>query len=313
MDYPGGRKQHHAPVPLAGAAPLAGAVGGILVLGGGLITPAVMTAVIGALALALMGIIDDRRPLPALGRLGGQIVAALPLALVLDSHVLALPWLGRLELGLMAPLVWMVWIVAIVNALNFLDGLDGLAVGVLAIVGVGLGVVALVDGRTTGAVMLLSVGGAALGFAAWNLPPARAFLGDGGIMGLGFLLAAGSLIGMTKGAASVSLALPVIALALPLADASSVIGHRLRARQAPWQGDRGHLHHRLLDRGWSARRILAALWGLTGLFVLEALILALAVTRPALIPVALGGAVIVVVCFLVLHRREKAPPRMGSF
>src|SRR5690606_28752664 len=108
-----------------------------------------------------------------------------------------------------------------------------------------------------------SICGACLGFLRYNLPPARIFLGDTGAMLLGFWLSVLAITAASKTVAATTMLLPVLVLGVPLADAVWAVMRRLRARQPIWRADRGHMHHRLLARGFSTQKVLFLLYGVS--------------------------------------------------
>jgi UDP-GlcNAc:undecaprenyl-phosphate/decaprenyl-phosphate GlcNAc-1-phosphate transferase len=158
------------------------------------------------------------------------------------------------------------WIVGTTNAINWIDGLDGLAASVCA---VACGVLFVVTGPVLGqwslAYLPLLLLAAILGFLPYNLHPARIFMGDSGAMFLGFTLAVLSVIGGAKVAAA------LLVLGIPILDAAYIIVYRLSRGRSPLSADRGHLHHRLFDIGFSQRQIvllyvvLAVAFGFIGL------------------------------------------------
>jgi UDP-GlcNAc:undecaprenyl-phosphate/decaprenyl-phosphate GlcNAc-1-phosphate transferase len=148
----------------------------------------------------------------------------------------------------------MLWIVAVMNMVNFLDGLDGLAAGVCGIAGVTFAVIALSLGKPTAAAFSAIVLGATLGFLRHNFFPARIFMGDSGAMLLGFSLAAISVEGLLKTAATVALFFPLLVLAVPILDTGFVVARRLKYRQPITAPDRAHLHHRFVNIGFSQPR-----------------------------------------------------------
>jgi UDP-GlcNAc:undecaprenyl-phosphate/decaprenyl-phosphate GlcNAc-1-phosphate transferase len=211
---------------------------------------------LGAAVATTVGAIDDFRGLAWWEKLGGQALAA---GITVGSGVwverFTFPVVGVHELPswLGMPASWL-WIVAIMNMVNFLDGLDGLAAGVCAISGATFTVLALDLGRAQPAILAAIVFGAAIGFLRHNFYPARIFMGDSGALLLGFTLAAVSIQGLLKTAATVTLALPLIALAIPILDTSFVVAKRLKYRQPIHRADRSHLHHRFVNIGYSQRR-----------------------------------------------------------
>ena len=164
------------------------------------------------------------------------------------------PFLGVLDIPawIGVPLS-MLFIVAVMNMVNFLDGLDGLAAGVCGIAGVTYAILALSLGKPDPAILSAIVAGACLGFLRHNFFPARIFMGDSGALCLGFILAAVSIQGLLKTASTVVLLLPLLVLAVPIIDTSFVVARRLKHNRPIYTADRGHLHHRFLNIGFSQR------------------------------------------------------------
>jgi UDP-GlcNAc:undecaprenyl-phosphate GlcNAc-1-phosphate transferase len=148
-----------------------------------------------------------------------------------------------------------IWIVGITNALNFIDGLDGLASGIGAISSITLSVVAIYKGDISLALLLLSLGGALIAFLIYNFHPARIFLGDSGAELLGFVLATISVIGAYKTATFLTMSIPILTLGIPITEVFISIVRRAREEVSPFHYDTGHIHYRLLKRGWSQRKI----------------------------------------------------------
>jgi UDP-GlcNAc:undecaprenyl-phosphate GlcNAc-1-phosphate transferase len=143
---------------------------------------------------------------------------------------------------------------------NFVDGMDGLAAGICGIAGGTFAVIALSLGKPEAAVLSAIVAGTCFGFLRHNFYPARIFMGDSGAMLLGFTLAAVSIQGLLKTAATVALFVPLLALAVPILDTSFVVAKRLKHGLPVWQADRSHLHHRFANIGFSQRRAVLYLW-----------------------------------------------------
>jgi UDP-GlcNAc:undecaprenyl-phosphate/decaprenyl-phosphate GlcNAc-1-phosphate transferase len=165
------------------------------------------------------------------------------------------------------------WIVLVINAMNWLDGLDGLAAGVGAIAATTLALLARAMGSGEVAIMGAALAGAALGFLRYNVKPARVFMGDAGAMFLGLALASMSITGTLKGPTLAAIAVPVLALGVPIYDAVSTIIRRIRERKPLHVADRRHLHHRLLERGWSEEKVVVVLWLTAAALSVGALIL----------------------------------------
>jgi UDP-GlcNAc:undecaprenyl-phosphate GlcNAc-1-phosphate transferase len=273
IDYPKERSLHTKPMPrLSGLAILVAveAAGWIWLPG----DDESRWILIGAVAIAAVGVLDDIYDLPALPKLLGQIGAALiPVIAGVRVENLTLPFLGGFELhGWGYPLT-VLGIVAVVNVINLLDGVDGLAAGVCVIAAVTLATIALSLERNSAGVLAALTAGAALGFLRHGFPPASSFMGDTGSNLLGYLLATASVQGALKTNAVIALAFPLIVLAVPILDTGFVVAKRLKYRQPIYQADSWHFHHRMANMGFSQRRTVAYLYAWT--IVMSILALAL--------------------------------------
>jgi UDP-GlcNAc:undecaprenyl-phosphate GlcNAc-1-phosphate transferase len=229
---------------------------------------------LGAVAIAAVGVLDDIWELPAPLKLAGQIAAAtIPVLAGVRVDNLTLPFVGGFELGWLAYPLTVLGIVAVVNVINFLDGVDGLAAGVCAIAAVTLAAIALSLDRNAAGVLAALTAGAALGFLRHGFPPASSFMGDTGSNLLGYLLAVASVQGALKTNAVIALAFPLVVLAVPILDTGFVVAKRLKYRQPIYQADSWHFHHRMANIGFSQRRTVAYLYGWT--LVMAGLALAL--------------------------------------
>ena len=263
IDYPGERSLHDSPKPrLSGIAILAGIeVAGWLWLSGDGQTRAIL---VGAGAIAAVGIADDILELPAAPKLAGQIGASLiPVLAGVRVESFTFPFIGGHELGWLAYPVTVLGIVAVVNVINLLDGVDGLAAGVCAISALTFAVIALSLDRNAAGVLAAITAGAALGFLRHGFPPASSFMGDTGSNLLGYMLAVVAVQGALKTNAVIALVLPLVVLAVPILDTGFVVAKRLKHRRPIHQADRWHFHHRLAAIGFSQRRTLAYLYGWT--------------------------------------------------
>ena len=328
IDYPKARSLHDKPMPrLSGLAILAGVeVAGWIWLPG---DDESRWILIGAVAIAAVGVLDDIYDLPALPKLCGQVGAALiPVVAGVRVENLTLPFLGGFELhGWGYPLT-VLGIVAVVNVINFLDGVDGLAAGVCVIAAVTLATIALSLERNSAGVLAALTAGAALGFLRHGFPPASSFMGDTGSNLLGYLLATASVQGALKTNAVIALAFPLIVLAVPILDTGFVVAKRLKYRQPIYQADSWHFHHRMANMGFSQRRTVAYLYAWT--IVMSALALALrfvpysdnhghfnalwTAVMVILIAAALAYSVYLVYVLEILKlRRGKINPETGEF
>ena len=276
IDHPRERSLHVAPTPkLSGIAILiAVCASAAIFLPWDQETRAIL---IGAAAIALVGIVDDVFDLPPLVKLIGQIAAAiipvsagvtvdvftLPFVGGVDpaaTELFKLPLLGHVDLGELGTVVG---IVAMANVVNLIDGVDGLAAGVCVISAATLAAVALSLERNPAGILAAITAGGALGFLRHGFPPASSFMGDTGSNLLGYLLGVAAVQGALKTNAVVALAFPMLVLAVPILDTGFVVAKRLKYRRPIYAADAWHFHHRMANIGFSQRRTLAYLYGWT--------------------------------------------------
>jgi len=222
--------------------------------------------VIGAVALCLIGARDDARGVRASIKLAVQVAAAaVAFGFGFRIEAIQLPFVGALSMGIFAFPVTMLWIVGVTNAVNLIDGLDGLAAGVSFVAALTSFVIASLSGSSFVAFTMAALMGALVGFLFFNFNPARIFLGDSGSYFLGFVLATTSLGGglQQKASTAVSLLVPVLALGLPIFDTLFSMFRRFVEQRPIFSGDRGHVHHRLLDLGLTHRRAVVLLYGIS--------------------------------------------------
>ena len=261
VDAPGGRRLNLIPVPrLGGLALFLGIfVPSLAFLPLGSETRGLL---LGAAVAVTVGAVDDFRGLRWWEKLAGQVLAgAVPTWFGIWVDRFTFPFVGihtvPAWVGIPATILW---IVAIMNMVNFLDGLDGLAAGVAGIASFTFAVIALSLAKPEAAIMAAIVFGACVGFLRHNFYPARIFMGDSGALLLGFVLAALSVQGLLKTAATVALFFPLLVLAVPIVDTTFVVARRLRHGQKVFEGDQAHLHHRFLRRGFSQPRAALTIW-----------------------------------------------------
>ncbi len=317
VDTPGGRRDHHLPIPrLGGVAILTGIAAGVLfgvlvsakeVLGS---TPAEEISIfsLALLIVFLAGSADDLFSLSVATKLAVQVIAAsLMVGAGWTFQELQVPFWGVIDLGAFAPLVSILWIVGITNAINLLDGIDGLASGVSAIIAGSFLLLALFHGHPGTVLVSAAMAGACVGFLHHNWSPAKIFMGDSGSLTLGFLLASISLHSSLKTPAAVAVMVPILALGLPAIDTLLVMvvrfldspGHPLLRRLAMmFQADRRHLHHLLLHLAPQRGSIVLGLYAVASLFCFMAV--AVAMSRNSL----LGYALLVIEVGVVLLIRQ---------
>jgi UDP-GlcNAc:undecaprenyl-phosphate GlcNAc-1-phosphate transferase len=229
--------------------------------------------VCGSLVLAL-GVYDDLRGANAWVKFAG-LAGATVLFYFLGGRIegLSIPFVGNVTLHpALGFLLTMVWVVGIANAFNLIDGVDGLATGSALFSSLVLLIVSLIQGNAPVAVIALVLTGALAGFLRYNFNPASIFLGDSGSLFVGFSLAALSVIGSQKASTAIAVAIPILAFGLPMVDTSVAIARRFISGKPILQGDREHIHHMLLDRGWSQRRVALVLYAVSALFGLLAML-----------------------------------------
>ena len=217
----------------------------------------ILSILCGALCMAALGIADDIIRLRARYKLLGQLVVAIAVCAI--GIRIQTIHLGSLNLQLQS-LSWpltILWIIGITNAMNLIDGLDGLAAGIAAVACAVVAILAFRAGETMLTVLSLALLGNLAGFLFFNFHPARVFMGDGGSLFLGFFLSASSVFLASRTNSVVGLALPALALGLPISDMIFAIVRRLIERRPIFAPDRNHLHHCLLDKGYSHRIVVA--------------------------------------------------------
>jgi UDP-GlcNAc:undecaprenyl-phosphate GlcNAc-1-phosphate transferase len=281
LDHPGPRRIHREPTPRFGGLAIAAAVLGVAWLARVLPGPAreldprpLLGLTCATIPILALGVVDDMRGASPWAKLAVQALAGLVLvAFGFGVPLLTNPFGPAIVTGWWSVPLTVLWVIALSNAINLIDGLDGLAAGLVAIACGALWVTARGHGDFYVMFIAALLLGACGGFLWWNRPPARVFMGDTGSQFLGLTLSALSLLENRKGTAALTLLLPLVALGLPIADGTLAFVRRLVRGQHVFRGDAGHIHHRLLDAGLSARAALAALWTLSALFGVAAILL----------------------------------------
>ena len=209
----------------------------------------------------LLGLIDDIYNLNAKFKLFIQIaIATLVYLLGVKIDTIFNPFGGAIQLGLFSYPITLLWIVGISNAVNFIDGVDGLAGSVITVNSITLGIiaVAMVPASPISALIAFILAGSMLAFLTYNFNPARIFMGDGGALFSGFLLATLSITGVMK-AAALAIILPFVVLAVPIIDLTFSSLRRISKGKSPFVADAEHIHHKLLKAGFSQKNTVAIL------------------------------------------------------
>lgn len=244
----------------------------------------------GGLAIAALGVWDDLRGANAKTKLLVQFgVAALVYALGYRIDVITNPFGAPLHLGWFGFPFTLLWIAGVINAMNLIDGLDGLAGGVAFIAIATLFVIAAVGGQPLMVLFTAALAGAVLGFLFYNFNPATIFMGDTGSMFLGFVLATTSIQTGQKSAAAVAIAVPILALGVPIADTLLAMMRRYARGVPMFSADKGHIHHRLLGMGLSQRQTVLIIYAASVVLGGTALVLAFASSRTSAIALLVIG------------------------
>jgi UDP-GlcNAc:undecaprenyl-phosphate GlcNAc-1-phosphate transferase len=290
VDDPGHRKIHDTAVPLAGGPAvltgvllplLAGAallkLGSVQISSTALIIHGVNrralelgVIALGALAITILGWLDDKMELKPLAKFTGQFLIAFAVALVCKRITLFVPSL------LFSYAITVFWMVTVINAFNFMDNMNGLCAGLGVIGALLFGLIAALDGEYLVALIAFMTGGALIGFLPYNFPKASAFLGDAGSHLTGYLLAVLAILPhfYTKlKPHPFAVFSPLLVLAVPLADLACVVVIRTLAGQPFWVGDTNHLSHRLVRAGLTKTRAVLVIWLLAALIGLAAIAL----------------------------------------
>jgi len=298
VDFPDTRKTHRAPVPRTGGfAILLGyfsALALFLLAAGKYVHSDVhalsnIRSILPAIVAAFItGILDDLLGLRPWMKIAGQILAAV---LACNAGVLIHGIAGYSPAG-----NWwcypatIFWLVACSNAFNLIDGLDGLAVGIGLFASVTVCLSALIDGNIALAFVTAPLVGALLGFLPYNFSVATIFMGDCGSNTVGLMLGCFAVIWSQKSATLLGMTAPLIAFAIPLVDTTLSVLRRFLRRQPIFHGDRGHIHHRLLARGFSPLRVVYILYASAGLLAALSLLLTTS---------GKGGLALVMFCAIV--------------
>jgi UDP-GlcNAc:undecaprenyl-phosphate/decaprenyl-phosphate GlcNAc-1-phosphate transferase len=279
-----GRHLHQAPLPRLGGVAifLAFSVSLSVWLGLSLAFPRLLEGLapttllriyIPACLIFCLGIYDDLRGASPYLKFSVQAIAGAMLFAggmrVLDLPLIfphPMPWFVGLPLTVL-------WVVAVTNAFNLIDGLDGLAAGSALFSTMVFFVCSLVNHSWLGSLISVTLAGAILGFLRFNFNPATIFLGDSGSLFIGFMLSALALAGSQKAPTFVAVAIPVVSFGLPILETSLSILRRLISGRPIFTADRNHIHHKLLQMGFSHRQVVIVLYAVSAIFAMLSLFL----------------------------------------
>ncbi len=308
IDYPKDRGMHKKPMPR---------MGGIAIVCGFLITVLMISPfinhletkklfglIIGSAIIAVLGAVDDVKNLSAKFKLAVQIVAAL-VVIASGVRIDFVIWPFKTVFETLSVPFTMVWIIGVTNAVNIIDGLDGLAAGVSSIAALCIMVLCILTGSETAVVLMAAIAGACIGFLPRNFNPAEIFMGDIGSTFIGFVLSVTSIIGLFKGYTLLALVVSVFCLGLPIFDTLFAMGRRAASGKPIMQADRGHLHHRLIDRGYSQKQAVVTLYSLSAVCGL----LAIAISARDLRVFVVVLVMVVILSLMVYYFNNKADKR----
>jgi UDP-GlcNAc:undecaprenyl-phosphate GlcNAc-1-phosphate transferase len=272
------RRVHTKPIPsVGGLAIFYGFLVSVLCFG--IIDLQMIMVILGAFVIVALGVLDDVKPINAKVKFFVQILAAL----IVVSSGLRVDHMTNPNIfsprriiifsDAVSILLTIFWIVGITNTVNLIDGLDGLAVGISSIASVAMLSLSLILKEPNVAIIAAGVAGASFGFLPYNFNPAKIFIGDTGATFLGFILACTSIMGFFKTQALISFLSPLVILGLPIFDTTCAIIRRIAHKKPIMLPDRGHLHHRLLDAGFTQRQAVGILYTMASALSLSAVVM----------------------------------------
>lgn len=308
------RRVHKRPIPrFGGMAIFLGSMAAMTIPAG--MNQKIATAMLGGLLMYLLGVADDILDIkPAVKFLGQFCVASIVYALgiritfisnyfgaaVTDSHANVILSTG------VGYIITVFWIVGITNAVNLMDGLDGLAAGSVAIMSLSLAYIAYIHGARIGSmpvcIALVAVAGGCIGFLPYNFSPAKTFMGDGGALYLGYMIAVLSVISPLKRATVVGALIPMLTLAVPIFDTSLAMLRRALKHESIMHADKGHLHHHLMAAGFGQRRSVLIMYGIVGIMGEVAILISRELYKDA---VPLFLIALLYLCIIIVPKRKK--------
>ena len=233
---------------------------------------------LGIVIISITCIIDDIKTIKPIVKLSGQLLAAIvAVAFGIRIESINVSIIQAPELGeILSTIVTIVWIVGVTNSINLIDGLDGLSSGISVISAISLLIIFLLNGSAMVPIILITaLAGALVGFLPFNFAPAKTFIGDTGSNFLGYTISIIAILGMAKTYTLAVIIVPLIVLGLPIFDTLWAIIRRLikgKSIKAIFKADKGHLHHRIVARGFSQKQAVLILYGISATFGIFAII-----------------------------------------
>ncbi len=304
IDYPKARGMHNKPMPR---------LGGVAIVTGFMITVLLLYRFVndinlrhfigfiaGAAVIVGVGVVDDAKNLPAKVKLIFQVIAAI---LVISSgiRINVVMWPVTAYLQKISGPITLLWIIGVTNAVNLIDGLDGLAAGVSSIASLCLMVLCILTGTESAVMFTAALAGSCLGFLPRNFNPAEIFMGDSGSTFLGYVLAVTSIMGVFKGYAVLALIVCMLSIGLPIFDTICAMLRRIITHRPIMQADRGHLHHKLIDKGYTQKQAVLILYGISAVLAALAIFIAIKDSRA----LAIAALTVVVLSFVIFIFNNK--------
>ncbi len=279
------RRVHKKPIPrFGGMAIFLGSMVALLIPAG--MNEKIKIAIMGGILMYGLGVADDIMDIKPVTKFVGQLFIASVMysagiritfisnyfgAKVTDANANVILGAG------VAYIITVLWIVGITNAVNLMDGLDGLAAGSVAIMSLALAYIAYIHGHKLGSmpvcIALVAVAGGCLGFLPYNFSPAKTFMGDGGSLYLGYMIAVLSVISPLKKATVIGALVPMLTLAVPILDTGLAMLRRTLRHESIMKADKGHLHHHLMAAGFGQRRSVLIMYGIVGIMGVVAVLI----------------------------------------
>lgn len=303
------RRMHKTPIPrLGGMAIFVGFFLSVLVFCTETMTKEIRGMLLGSIVIVALGIFDDVLALKPSQKFGFQLIAtAIPV--VFGVRITSLPNIFsgpnayiQLPIALQYA-VTIIWLLGILNSVNLIDGLDGLAVGVSCIMSVCVMIILILLASPVVAIIAAALAGACLGFIPYNFNPAKMFMGDTGSMFIGYILAVMSVMGLFKAYAIIAFAIPFLIFGLPIFDMAFVSIRRILNGKSPMAADKTHLHHRLIELGFSQKQAVTIMYAIAALLGLTAVLIAGEGFMRATVLVLIVF-VIVIFCSLVMYKHK---------
>ncbi|MBQ6388055.1 MAG: undecaprenyl/decaprenyl-phosphate alpha-N-acetylglucosaminyl 1-phosphate transferase [Mogibacterium sp.] len=279
------RRVHKRPIPrLGGMGIFLGSMAALVIPAG--MNVNIKIAMMGGILMYAVGVADDIADLKPIVKFACQAgIAALVYSMGIRIRFIS-NYFGSATVDSNANIILgtgvgfiitVLWIVGVTNAVNLMDGLDGLAAGSTAIMALSLAYVAYIHGARLGAmsvcIALIAVAGGCIGFLPYNFSPAKTFMGDGGALYLGYMIAVLSVISPLKRATFVGAVIPMLALAVPILDTAFAMLRRIMRHESIMKADKGHLHHHLMAAGIGQRRSVLIMYGIVGIMGIVAVLI----------------------------------------